>query len=145
MILRNETDFFADLYCLRAAFRAKLVEEPAGVSLDGVLADEKLAGDLAVAQTLGDEFEDLEFTFGDAELSLLVFVDGERPRHRNGDFPDDFDFLQEHDLFFAREFESEPDADGGEEGGNQSAIDFDRVLDDNEAKLDQSQQYDQRA
>ena len=69
MILRDEADLFTDLYGLRAAFRNELVEETARVGLHSVFTDKKFLRDLAIAHALGDEFEDLEFAFGDAELS----------------------------------------------------------------------------
>ena len=72
MILRDEADLFADLYGLRAAFRAELVEETARVGLDCVFADEEFVRDLAVAETLGDELEDLEFAFGDAVFVVVL-------------------------------------------------------------------------
>jgi hypothetical protein len=47
-----------------------------------------------------------------------------------------------HDDFFSGEFQSKPDADGGEEQGNESTVDLQGVFDDEEAKLDQSEQDD---
>src|SRR6185369_15670478 len=102
MILTDQADLFADLYGLRAAFGAELVEETAGVGLDRVFTDEEFFGNLSVAESLGDEFEDLEFAFGDAEASDFCCVQSKwfRRGHR--------DFFDNHDLFFARQFESEP-------------------------------------
>src|SRR5689334_15165612 len=92
VILRDEADLFADLHGLRAAFGAELVEEATRVGLDCVFADEELVRDLAVAETFGDERKDFEFAFGDAELSLLLFVEGERAGDWNGDLLDNLDF-----------------------------------------------------
>src|SRR6185369_9442710 len=123
---------------------AEFIEETARVGLHCILTDEKPVSYLAVAETLRDQLEDLELAFGDAELSLLFFIDGERVGgDRYGHFPDDLDFLQQHDLFLAREFESEPDAEGREQRSDKRAVDLDRVLDNEEAKLDQSKDNDQ--
>jgi len=56
----------------------------------------------------------------------LCFVDGKRlGQHGYRNFLHDLDFLEQHDLFLAREFESEPDPEGGEKGGDEGAIDLD--------------------
>ena len=58
---------FAELDGLRAAAGAQLVEGPAAVGFNGVLADEQAAGDFAVAEALSDEAEDFELARGDAK------------------------------------------------------------------------------
>src|SRR6185369_3315107 len=125
---------------------AEFIEETARVGLHCILTDEKPVSYLAVAETLRDQLKDLKLAFGDAELSLLFFIDGERlGGDRHGHFPDDLDFLQQHDLFLAREFESEPHAESREQGSDERAVDLDRMLDDEKAKLDQAQDDDQHA
>ncbi len=68
----------AELDGLRPPPRPQLVEQPAGMGLDRVFADEESLGDLPVRQAVGDEAEDLELARGDAELPLAALVDGER-------------------------------------------------------------------
>ena len=48
------------------------------MGLYGVLRDEKLRCDLAIAQAAGDEGEDFELAGGDAEVLLLGYVWSER-------------------------------------------------------------------
>ena len=73
-MLWDQSHFFSDLYCLSAAPGAEFVEQTARVSLDGVFADEEFVGDLAVAEALGDQLEDLQLAPRDAEVfqSLLI-------------------------------------------------------------------------
>jgi hypothetical protein len=53
------------------------------------------------------------------------------------------DFLDDQDFLLFCDFETEPDAERGEEQGDESAVDLDRVLDDQETKLDQLEHDDQ--
>lgn len=125
--LRNEAGGLGDLDGLGAAPGAELVEEAAGMSFDSVFADEEAGGDFAVAEAGGDEAEDLEFARGDGELGEAGFVGDEGLGGLRGEFLDDDGWL------FAGEGEAEPDAESGEEGGNQGAINFYGVFDDQEA------------
>src|SRR5689334_22102296 len=133
--LRDESHFFSDLYCLSAAPRAEFVEEAARVSLDCVFADEEFVGDLAVAETLRDQLENFQLAPRDTEIFQALLVESEWLGHR--DFSDDENF------FLVRQLQSKPDPETGEECGDESAIDLDRVLDDEEAKLDHPQHDDQ--
>ena len=72
MLSGDQPGLFGALHGLCPAAGRELVEEPAGVRLHRVLADEQLFGDLAVAESGGDGLEDLEFPGGDAELLLGV-------------------------------------------------------------------------
>src|SRR6516162_4915388 len=76
--LGNEACFFGELNGLGAAMSAELVEQAAGVCLDGVLADEEALGDFTVGEAGGDQAEDFEFTRGDAQFGESGGVDGER-------------------------------------------------------------------
>jgi hypothetical protein len=72
--LGNQPHLLADLYGLRPAPRAQLVEETAGVSLNSVFTDEEFVGDFAVAQSLRHQFENLELTPGDAEEFQALLI-----------------------------------------------------------------------
>ncbi len=134
---RQKAEFFAALDGLSAAGGTDLVEDAGAVGLDGVFGDEELGGDFAIAEAAGDEGEDFEFARGDAEGFLGGGVGSERLG--GGRFGGDVDFFDDDgfaDGFAtAGDAESEPDAEGGEECGDERAIEFDGVLDDDEAVL----------
>ena len=133
---------FAELNGLCAAAGAQLVEGPAAVSLDGVLADEEAVGDLTIAQPLRDERENFELARRDPERVKLRLIQGEGGRWC---FGRDKDFAQ--DDCFARlgEFDPEPDPKAGEEDGDQGGIDFERVLDHEELVLRPAEDGDENA
>src|SRR5271168_4071915 len=64
---RQEAQFFAAQDSLGAAGGSELVEGAGTVCLDGVFGDEKLRGDLAIAEAAGDQGEDFELAGRDAE------------------------------------------------------------------------------
>ena len=64
---RQQAQFFAALDGLGAAGGSELVEGAGTVCLDGVFGNEKLRGDLAIAQAAGDQGEDFELASRDAE------------------------------------------------------------------------------
>ncbi len=66
-----------------AAGGSELVEGAGAVCLDGVFGDEKLRGDLAIAEAAGDEGEDFELARRDAEGLLAGCVGSERDRVGN--------------------------------------------------------------
>src|SRR5437879_5130483 len=74
----QQAEFFAALHGLGAARGSEFVEGAGAVGLYGVLGDEQLSGDLAVAEAAGDEGEDFELAGGDAEALLLGCVWSER-------------------------------------------------------------------
>ncbi len=105
--------------------------------LDGVFGNEKLGGDLAIAETAGDQSEDFELACRDAEGLLVGGIGGEG--FESGGFGGDMYFLH-HDRFAdgfatARDAQAEPDTEGREEDGDQRAVELDGVLDDDEAVL----------
>jgi hypothetical protein len=132
---------FAEPNGLGAASSAQLVEGPAAVSLDGILTDEETICDLAVAETLSDEAEDFELTRRNAEGVKLGLVEGEGGWRIGGDE----DFAK--DDFFAGfgELDAEPDAEGDEDDGDNSAIDLEGVLDDEELVLRPAKDGDEYA
>src|SRR5229473_7130857 len=75
--LRNEAAGLGDLDGLGAALGAEFVEEAAGMGLHGVFADEEAGGDFAIAEAGGDEAEDFEFAWSDAELGEAGLVGDE--------------------------------------------------------------------
>lgn len=131
----QEAQFFAALDGLGATGGSELVEGAGAVCLDGVFGNEKLRGDLAIAEAAGDQGEDFELTCRDAQGLLLGRIGSERFEGRGfrGDehFPD-------HDRFAdgfatARDAEAEPDTEGREEDGDERAVKLDGVLNDDEA------------
>jgi hypothetical protein len=129
LLSREQAEFFAELDGLGAALRSEFVEDAAGMGLDGVFTDEELRGNFAIAHALGDEFEDIEFAAGDAEVFALAIVKDEGIGGRGWDryFADD-------NFFFGfGELEAEPNAKYGEGKGGKPSVDFDGVLDDEEA------------
>jgi len=104
------------------------------VGLDGVFGDEKLGGDLAIAQATGDQVEDFELARGDAEGLLTGGVGSEGLRSGGGRLDEHF---LDHDCFAdslatARNAKTEPYAEGREEDGDECGVEFDGVLDDDE-------------
>ena len=98
------------------------------MGFDGVLADEEAAGDFAVAEALSDEGEDFELAGGDAEGVELDLVEGEG----GWGFGGDEDFAEDDFLARFGELDAEPDAEGDEDDGDDGAVDFEGVLDDEE-------------
>ena len=125
--------FFAAQDGLGAAGGSQLVEGAGAVGLDGVFGDEELRGDLAVAHAVGDQGEDFELACGDAEglLSGSIGSEGFGCLHGDRDFSDDDRFAD--GFATACDAEAEPDAEGGEEDGDERAVELDGVLDDEEA------------
>ena len=135
---RQEAKFFAALDGLGAADGSELVEGAGTVCFDGVFGDEKLRGDLAIAEAAGDEGEDFELAWCDTEGLLVdrVGSEGDLSLGRGGGLRGDKHFLH-HDRFAdgfttARDAEAEPDAEGREEDGDECAVELDGVLDDDE-------------
>ena len=135
--LRDKSHLLADLYGLSAASRAEFVEEPARVGFDSVFADEEFVGDFAITQPLCDQLEDFELPSRDAEIFESLFVEGERLGCGHSDFPND------HDFFLSGQLQPEPDTETGEKHRHEPPVNLDRMLDDEEAKLDQLEQDDQ--
>jgi hypothetical protein len=98
------------------------------MSFDGVFADKEAGGDFAIAEAGGDEAEDFEFTGGDGKFGEAGFVRDEGLGRSGRDFLDDGDRL------FSGEGKSQPDAEGGEECGDEGPVDFDGMFDDEETR-----------
>jgi hypothetical protein len=145
---RQQTQFFAALDGLGAAGGTELVEGAGTMCLDGVFGNEKLRGDLAIAEAAGDQGENFELACRDAEGLLLGRIGSEGGRignDRGGGFRRDKHFLHHnrfpncfHDCFAdgfapARNAEAEPDAEGREEDGDERTVKLDGVLDDDKA------------
>src|ERR1041385_6540706 len=71
MISGQKAEFFAALHRLSAARSSELVEGAGAVGLYGVLGDEELSGDLAIAEAARDQGQDFELAGRDAEAPLL--------------------------------------------------------------------------
>jgi hypothetical protein len=131
----QQAQFFAALDGLGAAGGSELVEGAGTVRLDGVFGDEKLRGDLAIAEAAGDQGEDFELAWGDTEGPLVGRIGSEG--FGGWGFGGDKHFPH-HDRFAngfatARDAEAEPDAEARKEDGDQRAVELNRVLDDDEA------------
>jgi hypothetical protein len=104
------------------------------VCLDGVFGNEELRRDLAIAEAAGDQGENFELACRYAESLLLGRIGSER--FKGGGFGRDKQFSN-HGVAggFApsRDAQPEPDAKGREEDGDESDVDLDGVLDDDEA------------
>src|SRR6202041_650128 len=138
---RQEAEFFAALDGLGAAGGSELVKGAGTVGLDGGFGDEKLRGDLAIAEATGDQGENLELACRNAESLLASGIGSEG--FEGADFRGGFsghNHFPDHDRFAggfatARDAEAEPDAKGCEEDSDERAVELDRVLDDDEAVL----------
>ena len=95
-----------------AAPGAEFVEEAAGMGLHGVFADEEAGRYFSIAEAGGDEAEDFEFAGSDGEFGEVGFVGDEGLGGLGGNFLDD------DGGFLSSEREAEPDAEGGEDGGD---------------------------
>ena len=144
---RQQAQFLAALNSLGAAGGSELVKGAGTVRLDGVFGDEKLRGNLSIAQAAGDQGKYFKLAGRDAEGPLVGRIGSEGGRIRNDGprgFRGDKHFLHHnrfpncfHDCLAdgfapARNAEAEPDAEGREEDGDERAVEFDRVLDDDE-------------
>ena len=67
----KKAEFLAELHRLRSSSRPEFVENTAGMGLHRALAHKKLFGDFAVAQALGDQFQDLKLTARDVKVFTL--------------------------------------------------------------------------
>ena len=148
---RQQAQFFAAPDGLGAAGGSELVEGAGTVCLDGVFGNEKLRGDLAIAEAAGDQGEDFELACRDAQGPLLSLPVG---RSASGGFESrgfraDKHFLH-NDRFpngfaTARDAEAQPDAEGRKEDGDQRAIELDGVREDDEAVFGVLQDGDEEA
>src|SRR5690349_20289118 len=103
------------------------------MGLHRVLAYEKLFSDLAVAHALSDQLQDLKFASGDAEVLSFAVVRGERRDcNRN--------FFQDDPLFGSSQLQAKPNAENSKGCGDQSTVDFERMLNYQEAVLGPLQQ-----
>ena len=111
------------------------------MGFDGVFADEEAGGDFAVAESLGDEGEDFELARGDAEGVELGSVEGEG----GGGIRGDEDFAEDDFLARFGELDAQPDAEAGEDDGDESGVDLEGVLDDEELVLGPAEDGDEDA
>lgn len=130
MLSGEEPHLFRAPNDLGPAPGVQLVEQAAGMGLHGVLAHEELFRNLAVAQPRGDETQNLELARRDAQLLSPRAVDDER---RGGC---DRNFFHDYTLRAPGQLGAEPDAEAGEEEGDEAGVDLDRLLDDEKVILD---------
>ena len=115
--------------------------------LHRILAHRESLGDLAIAEAIGNELQDLVLAGRDTEPCHARRIGRERSRGlrwRRGRSRDQ-DFLDDHRLPGTRHPEAEPDAERREEECDEGAVDLDRVLDDEEPVLDQLEDVDQNS
>ncbi len=132
---RQKAQFLATPDGLGAADGSELVESAGAVGLDGVLGNEKLGGDLAIAEAAGDQGENFEFACGYAEDLLLGRIRSEWSEEGGfrGDTHFPYDDLFANGIATARDAETKPDAEGREEDGDKRAVELDGVFDNEEA------------
>src|SRR5207244_3313473 len=143
-LLRNQPQFLAPLDCLCSSPGAEFVEQPAGMGLDSVLANEKSFSDLAVTQTVGNQPEYFQFAFGDRQFLQSFFVQSKRSPGGDQDFSLDDQLPFDDDLLFPRKLEPEPDAHAGEDQRRQAAVNLDRVLHYDKAIFNDLERRDQQ-
>src|SRR3990172_11846114 len=68
------------LHELRPVVHVQLLHEAGPVHLDGVDADDKLLGDLAVGVALGDELQDLPLPRAEAVIAVALFSSADAPQ-----------------------------------------------------------------
>ena len=81
----EKAEFLAELHGLRPSSSPEFVENTARMGLNRALAHKKLRGDLAVAQSTGYQFKDLQLTASQLEILSFSFVRDERSPGRNRD------------------------------------------------------------
>lgn len=135
----DELSLFRSLHCLRPPPRRELVEHAACVRLDGVLTYVESPGDFAIAQPRGQRLQNFELSRGDPQLSHLFFVADERTGYVHGNLHfNRYGHFPHNDSFAStREFEPEPDAEAGKHYRDESAVNLERMLEDEEAVLDE--------
>ena len=136
--LGNQAEFFAQLHGLRPAFCPQLIENPAGVSLDRVFADEQLLGNLPVAHSHGDQSQDLNFARRDPQVRSFILV-----RNKTA-MSQDRHFFEDDLLFGPGQLQAKPDAEDSKDSSRQAAINFDGMLDHQKSvfsPLEQSDKY----
>src|SRR5580704_8050348 len=111
----------------------------------GVFADEKFGGDLAIAQALGDQLQDFQLAGRDPQAFALFFVGDKRfaggGRHGNVHR----NFLNHDSVLRFGQLQAQPDAQDGEDRGGKPAVNFDGMVDDQEAVLGEFQHGDQNS
>ncbi len=131
--LRQEAEFLAALDGLGATDGSELLEGARTVRLDGIFGNEKLRGDIAIAEAAGDQGKNLELARRYATGLLVDRIGNERFDGR-GPSPDER--FSRRDFAGgsapARDSQPKPDAEGREEDGDQRAVEFYGVLDDDE-------------
>src|SRR5947208_16994985 len=100
---RNQSQLFSQLHCLGSAPGAQLVEQSAGMGLDGVFADEEFFGDLPIAQAVGNQLEDLQLAARNPKLGQSLLIQSEELRRRH--------FSDDDRLFVPGELKSKPDTE----------------------------------
>ena len=116
---------------LGAAGSSELVESTGTVRFDGVFGNEKLRGDLPIAHSAGDEGEDFEFARCDAKVLLLRCIGGKR--FGGAGLRGNMHFFHYDGFATTGDAETEPDAEGREENGDQRAVKLYGMFDDDKA------------
>lgn len=126
----DKKQLFALLDCLCAASDVELGKEVGGVGLYGVDRHEKLVGDLLVGESLGHELQNLVFAFADAE-----FLEAGGVKLKVGDrYVDGLSFCK---------LEARPDAEAGEDYGEDARVEFDGEVADDITVLEKLESEDQ--
>src|SRR5579863_3168081 len=99
------------------------------MGLDGVLADEKLLRNFAVAHTLSNQGKDVHFAGSDAEGLALAGIGGEGGIRRCRSLG------SRGRLVRAGQFKAEADTENGKGYGDQPSVDLEGMLDDQKTVL----------
>ena len=116
------------------------------MSFHRVFADKKFGRDLAVAQALGNQLQNFQLARRDAQAFAFFCVGnerfatggagrGDRRRYRN--------FLHHNRLACFGQLQAQPNAQHRENRGGEATVNFDGVVDDQEAVLGPLQHRDQ--
>ena len=141
----EQAEFLAELYCLCSPLGTQFVEGAAAVGFDGVLGNEELCGDFAVAHAFGYQFQNFKLAPGDVEFFALLLVGQERVgcyervngsagngvRFRCDSWPPPCEPL------------AKPDSESGKDGRDEADVDFDGMFDYEELVLGPLQHGDQ--
>lgn len=141
--LRNKAQLLSPLHGLRSALRAQLSEHAVRVRFHGILAHKHACGDFPIAQTVGDQCQDLQFPRRQPQRRnlSLISLEGLRGGHQN--LPD-YDLRHRNSGAPAREEVSKPQSQRRKHGGYQRAVDLDGMLNDNPAILNELQRSDEQ-
>jgi len=139
--LRQQPKLFAQLDSLSPPPRAQFIESPATVSLNGILTNKQLSGDLTIAKPLSDETKNFELPRSNTKSVKLGLIEGKRTCRIGRDE----DFLHNNLLARLGKPDAEPDAEGRKNDRDKRAIDLEGVLNHQKLILRPAKERDEDA